>query len=174
MPSYHKCMSIFLSSLVFYSLCLTLTYSAESLGGITLDFFHHYSIHSPSYDPSSTRFQRLRDVVDRSLSRKSSLTALHSTSTTKAIVAPISGLHGGEIATGGGGTADIVVVVGQECCPGGGCNVQSAGAFGRDRRCSGCPGNVGVDAGAEAVFELAVSNSPVDRRAAPFVASFGG
>ncbi|XP_042018952.1 aspartic proteinase CDR1-like [Salvia splendens] len=93
MPSYLKSMSTFLCSLLLYSLCSTLTYSVElsgNNGDLTFDFFHRDSRHSPSYDPSTTRFQRLRHAVDRSLSRKSSLTALHSTSSTGAIVAPIS------------------------------------------------------------------------------------
>ena len=89
MPCYHKSVSTFLCSFLFYSLCLTLTCSVESSGGITLDFFHRDSRHSPSYDPSITRFQRLRHAFDRSLSRKSWLTAaLHSTST-KALIGPI-------------------------------------------------------------------------------------
>ncbi|KAL1569272.1 aspartic proteinase CDR1-like [Salvia divinorum] len=89
MPSYHKPMSTFLCSLLLSSLCLT--YSIESSGnngGIILDFFHRDSRHSPSYDPSTTRFQRLRHAFDRAFSRKSSLTTLHSTST-EAVVAPM-------------------------------------------------------------------------------------
>ncbi|KAL1538337.1 aspartic proteinase CDR1-like [Salvia divinorum] len=89
MPCYHKSMSTFLCSLLLYSLYLTLTYSAESSGGLTLDFFHRDSRHSPSYDPSITRFQRLRRAFDRSLSRKSSLAAALLSTSTKAFVGPI-------------------------------------------------------------------------------------
>ncbi|XP_047964563.1 aspartic proteinase CDR1-like [Salvia hispanica] len=87
MPSYHKYMSTFLCSILLYSLCLT--YSVESTGDLTFDFIHRDSRHSPSYDPSITRFQRLRQAVDRSLSRKSLLTALRSKSSGESITAPI-------------------------------------------------------------------------------------
>ncbi|XP_042018950.1 aspartic proteinase CDR1-like [Salvia splendens] len=87
MPSCLKSMSTFLCSLLLYSLCLT--YSIESTGDLTFNFIHRDSHRSPSYDPSITRFQRLRHAVDRSLSRKSSLIALRSKSSTESIVAPI-------------------------------------------------------------------------------------
>ncbi|KAH6831253.1 hypothetical protein C2S53_009448 [Perilla frutescens var. hirtella] len=42
-------------------------------GGITVDLIHRDSPRSPSYDPSNTRFQRLRSAFDRAFSRKASL-----------------------------------------------------------------------------------------------------
>ncbi|KAL8504384.1 hypothetical protein ACS0TY_022930 [Phlomoides rotata] len=42
-------------------------------GGVTIDLIHCDSPLSPSHDPSKTQFQRLRDAIDHSFSRKSSL-----------------------------------------------------------------------------------------------------
>ncbi|XP_057766812.1 aspartic proteinase CDR1-like [Salvia miltiorrhiza] len=91
MTSYHKSMSAFLCSLLLSSICLTSLVESSNTGGITVDLFHRDSRHSPSYDPSNTRFQRLRSAFDRAFSRKSSLMASRSTSTsTDSVDAPIS------------------------------------------------------------------------------------
>ncbi|KAI3453928.1 hypothetical protein Pfo_010591 [Paulownia fortunei] len=71
--------------------------ATEKNGGITVDLIHRDSPLSPSYNPSNTRFERLKNAFDRSFSRKSSLmlTSLRSTSrspeTIQATLTPIGG-----------------------------------------------------------------------------------
>lgn len=95
MVSYNKSMSIFLCSLLLSSFCLFIS-SVESSknGGITVDLINRDSSRSPSYDPSNTRFQRLRDAFDRSFSRKSSLLSSTSSVSTDSVDAPVSSAGG--------------------------------------------------------------------------------
>ncbi|KAK4389090.1 Aspartic proteinase CDR1 [Sesamum angolense] len=69
-------------SLVLATLLLLLLLSSISLisfteatknGGVTLDLIHRESSLSPSYDPSITHFERLRNLFRRSISRHSAL-----------------------------------------------------------------------------------------------------
>lgn len=86
-------MSAFLCYLLLSSICLKSLVESSNNGGITVDLFHRDSRHSPSYDPSNTHFQRLRNAFDRSFSRKSSLVAssLLSTDSVEAPISPAGG-----------------------------------------------------------------------------------
>ncbi|KAL0419344.1 UNVERIFIED_CONTAM: Aspartic proteinase CDR1 [Sesamum radiatum] len=66
-------------------------------GGVTVDLIHRDSPLSPSYDPSITRFERLRSLFRRSMSRQSSLKSVSFKSASKspdsfeATLTPIGG-----------------------------------------------------------------------------------
>ncbi|KAL8504381.1 hypothetical protein ACS0TY_022927 [Phlomoides rotata] len=79
--------------------CLISLAHSINNGGVTIDLIHRDSPLSPSHDPSQTRFQRLRNAIDRSFFRKSSLllTLLKSTSKSldKTTQAPVTN-YGGE------------------------------------------------------------------------------
>ncbi|PIN14160.1 Aspartyl protease [Handroanthus impetiginosus] len=69
----YKSLSLFLYTLLLFSVSFISLLDATKNGGITLDLIHRDSPRSPSYDPSNTHFQRLRSAFHRSFSRKSSL-----------------------------------------------------------------------------------------------------
>ncbi|KAL8499532.1 hypothetical protein ACS0TY_022468 [Phlomoides rotata] len=94
MASHYKSLSVLLSLVCLISLA-----HSVNNGGVTIDLIHRDSPLSPSHDPSQTRFQRLRNAIDRSFFRKSSLllTLLKSTSKSldKTTQAPVTN-YGGE------------------------------------------------------------------------------
>lgn len=96
MVSYNKFMSIFLCSLLLSSFCfISSVHESSKNGGITVDLINRDSSRSPSYDPSNTRFQRLRGAFDRAFSRKSSLISSSSSSvSTDSTDAPVSSAGG--------------------------------------------------------------------------------
>ncbi|KAL0372005.1 UNVERIFIED_CONTAM: Aspartic proteinase CDR1 [Sesamum calycinum] len=76
MAFYYKPLSLFLLPLLlscFASVFLIPLIQATKNGGITVDLIHRDSPLSPAYNPSHTRFERLRSAFNRSFSRKSSL-----------------------------------------------------------------------------------------------------
>ncbi|KAL8459619.1 hypothetical protein ACS0TY_036927 [Phlomoides rotata] len=84
MSSYHK---LLLSVII----CILISF----VSGVTIELIHRDSPLSPSYDPSQTRFQRLRNAIYRSLLRKSSLSLTSSNMTLdKALEAPLAGAGG--------------------------------------------------------------------------------
>ncbi|KAL6536314.1 hypothetical protein OROGR_012886 [Orobanche gracilis] len=102
MGFHYKPLSFFLYPLIlsfFVSVYLLSWIEAVKTGGITVDLIHRDSPLSPSYNPSKSRFERLRSAFERSFSRKSSLVYLSSARTTsmprKDVQAPISP-NGGE------------------------------------------------------------------------------
>ncbi|KAL6578625.1 hypothetical protein OROMI_008841 [Orobanche minor] len=102
MAFYYKPLSFFLYPLflsLFGIVYLLSWIEAAKTGGITVDLIHRDSPLSPSYNPSKSRFERLRSAFERSFSRKSSLVYLSSARTTsmsrKDVQAPISP-NGGE------------------------------------------------------------------------------
>ncbi|KAK6129867.1 hypothetical protein DH2020_036385 [Rehmannia glutinosa] len=74
MASYYKPALLSLFLFCFASVYL-LSYieATKNNGGITIDLIHRDSPLSPSYNPSKTRFDRLKTTFERSVSRKSSL-----------------------------------------------------------------------------------------------------
>ncbi|KAL6544206.1 hypothetical protein OROGR_010703 [Orobanche gracilis] len=96
MAFYYKPLSFFLHPFIlslFASVYLLSWIEAAKTGGITADLIHRDSPLSPSYNPSESRFERLRSAFERSFSRKSSLVYLSSARTTlmprKDVQAPI-------------------------------------------------------------------------------------
>ncbi|KAL0327666.1 UNVERIFIED_CONTAM: Aspartic proteinase CDR1 [Sesamum angustifolium] len=76
MAFHYKPLSLFLLPLLlscFASVFLIPLIQATKNGGITVDLIHRDSPLSPAYNPSHTRFERLRSAFNRSFSRKSSL-----------------------------------------------------------------------------------------------------
>ncbi|KAL8504380.1 hypothetical protein ACS0TY_022926 [Phlomoides rotata] len=93
MASHYKSLFLLISLISLISLAHSI-----NNGGVTVDLIHQDSPLSPSHDPSQTRFQRLRNAIDRSFSRKSSmLTSFISTSKSpdKTIQAPLTN-NGGD------------------------------------------------------------------------------
>lgn len=90
-PHSKSSMSAFLCSLLLSSICFTsAVLPSNHGGGFTVDLFHRDSQTLPSYDPSTTRFQRFRNAVDRSFSRKSSLLSSISSSLQDNVDVPIT------------------------------------------------------------------------------------
>ncbi|KAL8499531.1 hypothetical protein ACS0TY_022467 [Phlomoides rotata] len=83
MASYHKSLSLLIPLICLISF----VHSINNNGDVTIDLIHRDSPLSPFHDPSQTRFQRLRNAIDCSFSRKSSLL---SKSTSKPLTAPLS------------------------------------------------------------------------------------
>ncbi|KAL2225458.1 aspartic proteinase CDR1-like [Sesamum indicum] len=79
MAFYYEPLSLILATLLlllsnsFTTISLISLSQAINNGGVTLDLIHRDSPLSPSYDPSTTRFERLRTSFHRSISRQSSL-----------------------------------------------------------------------------------------------------
>lgn len=62
-------------SIFFFFFISTAASFKNGSGGFTVELFHRDSPHSPSYDPSATRFERLRTAFDRSFSRQAALSS---------------------------------------------------------------------------------------------------
>ncbi|KAL8460838.1 hypothetical protein ACS0TY_032370 [Phlomoides rotata] len=77
MSCYCKTLFVLVSLICLISLAQSITNG----GGVTIGLIHRDSPLSPSHDSSKTRFQRLRDAIDRSFSRKSFLLRKTSRST---------------------------------------------------------------------------------------------
>ncbi|KAK4415620.1 Aspartic proteinase CDR1 [Sesamum alatum] len=83
-----------LSFLILATLLLSRISFSEATknGGVTVDLIHRDSPLSPSYDPSTTHFERLRSSFRRSISRQSSLrSASKSPDSFEATLTPIGG-----------------------------------------------------------------------------------
>lgn len=97
MAFYYKSLSVFLYPFLLSCVCLIFLVESIKNGGITVDLIHRDSPQSPSYNPSNTRFERLRNAFDRSFSRKSSLklTSLRSSSRSlESLEAPLTPIGG--------------------------------------------------------------------------------
>ncbi|KAL3619086.1 hypothetical protein CASFOL_036656 [Castilleja foliolosa] len=84
MAFYYKPFSFSLYTIIAYffaSVYMLSWIEATKNGGITIDLIHRDSPLSPSYDPSKTRFERLKNAFKRSVSRKSSFKLSKTTST---------------------------------------------------------------------------------------------
>ncbi|KAK4435620.1 Aspartic proteinase CDR1 [Sesamum alatum] len=74
MAFYYKPLSFILATLLLLSSISLISLSeATKNGGVTVDLIHRDSPLSPSYNPSTTHFERLRSSFRRSISRQSSL-----------------------------------------------------------------------------------------------------
>ncbi|KAL0310399.1 UNVERIFIED_CONTAM: Aspartic proteinase CDR1 [Sesamum calycinum] len=77
MAIYYEPLSIVLATLLLLLSSISLISLSEATKncGVTLDLIHRESPLSPSYDPSITHFERLRNLFRRSISRHSALTS---------------------------------------------------------------------------------------------------
>ncbi|KAL8499533.1 hypothetical protein ACS0TY_022469 [Phlomoides rotata] len=93
MGTYYKSLSVFLSIISLISISQSI-----NNGGVTVDLFHRDSPLSPSHDPSKTRFELVRNAIDRSFAHKSSLllTSLKKTSES------VDATHEAPLTDGGG------------------------------------------------------------------------
>ncbi|KAL0393812.1 UNVERIFIED_CONTAM: Aspartic proteinase CDR1 [Sesamum latifolium] len=75
MAIYYKPLSLVLATLLLLLSSISLISLSEATknGGVTLDLIHRDSHLSPSYNPSTTRFERLRSSFRRSIQRQSAL-----------------------------------------------------------------------------------------------------
>ncbi|KAL8499530.1 hypothetical protein ACS0TY_022465 [Phlomoides rotata] len=89
MASYYKSLSVLVLSLISIAQSIN-----NNNGGVTIDLIHRDSPLSPSHDSSKTQFQRLRDAIDRSFSRKSFLLRKTSRSIDQTPQAPLTGTSG--------------------------------------------------------------------------------
>ncbi|KAL2236809.1 aspartic proteinase CDR1-like [Sesamum indicum] len=97
MAIYYEPLSLILATLLLSSISLISLSEATKNGGVTIDLIHRESPLSPSYDASTTHFERLRSLFRRSISRYYALRSASFKSTSKspdsfeATLTPIGG-----------------------------------------------------------------------------------
>ncbi|KAL8504373.1 hypothetical protein ACS0TY_022918 [Phlomoides rotata] len=90
MAAYYKSLSVLVLSLTCLISFAQSIRTITNGRGVTIGLIHRDSPLSPSHDSSKTRFQRLRDAIDRSFSRKSFLLRKTSRSVDQTSQAPLT------------------------------------------------------------------------------------